>query len=346
MKPFSIILFLFYFFIFYFGSCVISESIGDNQSHFIYAFQINNETYSNQYFIVIDPSQNTVVKNVSINVPNGYVINGILGIDQLSNSILLYSINDLFSKGSILSLNLNSNEISVIDSPMLNFRGTNANQPYAYSSDVVYMTMKTSNIEPSVNCLAKYDFSKQSSLCFHFDNFASDLFPLLAYDQKNNLMYIAYSPLSLSQTNLMVIDTSGSLSVEKRFNSIKGLQDPSKNTMLLTSPNTSNLFLIQINKNNDLMEMCQFDAASNSCNNVFSTKMINNNNQFNPFQLTLDKSGLIISNLINKSDNDGGDMVTEISIIDLDTLLPISSFTINNYFDSSNPSIKYYFSYF
>lgn len=232
---------------------------------------------------------------------------------------------------------------------MLNFRGINANQPYAYSNDVVYMTMKTSNIEPAVNCLAKYDFSKQSSLCFHFDNFSSDLLPLLAYDQQNHLMYIAFSPLSLSQTNLMVIDTSGSISVEKRFNSIKGLQDPSKNTMLLTSPNTSNLYLIQISKNNDLMEMCQFDAASNSCNNVFSTKINNNfknnnnNNQFNPFQLTLDKSGLIISNL-NKSD--GGDMVTEVSIIDLDTLLPISSFTINNYFNSSNPSIKYYFSYF
>ncbi|KAM9945271.1 hypothetical protein ACTFIT_003526 [Dictyostelium discoideum] len=325
MKTFSIILFLFYFCVLNFRSCVISESIGDNQSHFIYAFQINNETYSNQYFIVIDPSQNTVVKNVSINVPNGYVINGILGIDQLSNSILLYSINDLYSTGSILSLNLNSNEIRVIDSPMLNFRGINANQPYAYSNDVVYMTMKLQILNQL------------------------DLLPLLAYDQQNHLMYIAFSPLSLSQTNLMVIDTSGSISVEKRFNSIKGLQDPSKNTMLLTSPNTSNLYLIQISKNNDLMEMCQFDAASNSCNNVFSTKINNNfknnnnNNQFNPFQLTLDKSGLIISNL-NKSD--GGDMVTEVSIIDLDTLLPISSFTINNYFNSSNPSIKYYFSYF
>ncbi|KAM9986592.1 hypothetical protein ACTFIY_011016 [Dictyostelium cf. discoideum] len=270
----------------------------------------------------------------------------------LKCEILLYSINDLYPTGPILSLNLNSNEIRVIDSTILNFRGINANQPYAYSNDVVYMTMKTSNIEPSVNCLAVYNFSKKSSLCFHFDNFSSDLLPLLAYDQQNHLLYIAYSPLSLSQTNLMVIDTSGSLSVEKRFNSIKGLEDPSKNTMLLTSPNSSNLYLIQINKNNDLMEMCQFDAASNSCNNVFSTKMINNfknnnnNSQFNPFQLTLYKSGLIISNLIaNKSDN-GDNMLIEVSIIDLDTLLPISSFTINNYFNSSNPSIKYYFSYF
>ncbi|KAN0003159.1 hypothetical protein ACTFIZ_009309 [Dictyostelium cf. discoideum] len=341
MKTYSL-LFLFYFCIFNFGSCVISESIGDNQSHYIYAFQINNETYSNQYFIVIDPTQNSIVKNVSINVPNGYVINGILGIDQLSNSILLYSINDLFSKGSILSLNLNSNFISVIDSPILKFKGIHANQPYAYSNDVVYMTMRISEIEPSVNCLAQYNFSKKSSLCFHFDNFSSDLLPLLAIDQQNHLMYLAYSPLSFNQTNVMVLDTSGSISVEKRFNSIKGLEDPSKNTMLLVSPN-SNLYLIQVNKNNDLMEMCQLDAANNICNNVFSTQMIKNlnNNQFNPFQLTLDKSALIISNFINKSD-----MLIEISIIDLDSLLPISSFTINNYFNSPNPSIKYYFSYF
>ncbi|KAN0044789.1 hypothetical protein ACTA71_006312 [Dictyostelium dimigraforme] len=340
MKSFTIFLVLFFI-------CIFAFSKGNSTSkeaHYIYSFQVNNETDSNQYFIVINPSENIVVKNVSINVPNGYIINGILGINQLSNSILLYSINDLYSTGSILSLDLNSNEISVIDSPLLHFRGMNANQPYGYSSDVVYMTMRTSNSEPPINCLARYDFSKQSSLCYHFDNFASDLLPLLSYDSKNQLIYIAYSPLSQNQTNLLVIDTS-SPSVDKKFTSINGLLEPSKNLMLLTSPSGKDLFLIQANENNDGMLMCQFDATNNTCNNVFSAQMIKDfqNVQFNPFQLTLDNSGLIISNLVKADDS--GNMLTEVSIIDLDSLFPVSSFTLNNYFNSSNPSIQYFFSY-
>ncbi|KAN0037565.1 hypothetical protein ACTFIV_002916 [Dictyostelium citrinum] len=342
MKSITIFLVALYFsFIFAFSS---SESNSSNKSHYIYAFQVNNETYG-QYFIVIDPLQNSVIKNVSINVPYLYVINGILGIDQTSNSILLYSISDIYSTGSILSLDLNSNEISVIDSPLLHYRGTNANQPYGYSSDVVYMIMRTSNSEPPINCLARYNFAQQSSLCYHFNNFASDLLPLLTFDHHNQLIYIAYSPLTLNQTDLLVIDTTTSPSIEKRFASINGLQEPSKIKMLLTSPNGTNLYFIQTNKNNDGMEMCQFDSTNNHCNNVFSAQMIKDfqNTQFNPFQLTLDRSGLIISNFV-KADNDGN-MLTEVSIIDLDSLFPIASFTLNNYFNSSNPSIQYFFSY-
>ncbi|KAN0026735.1 hypothetical protein ACTFIV_007725 [Dictyostelium citrinum] len=323
-----------------------SSNSSSNESHYIYSFQINNELGSNQYFIVIDPLKNTVVKNVSINVPNEYVIDGILGIDQITNSILLYSISNLYSTGAILSLDLNSNEISFYDPGLLNYKGKYANQPYIYSGDVVYMAMQSNN--GAVLGLAKYDFSAQSSRFYNMvpSSFSSEVLPLIAYDRSNYIMYYTYSPLSSSETNLLVIDPKYP-SIEKRFSSIKGLEDSSKNTMLLTSPTNGSLFLIQSNENNDGMDMCQFDLTNNVCNNVFSAQMIKdyqNNIQFNPFQLTLDNSALIISNLV-KDSNNNGNMLTEVSIIDLDTLFPVASFTLNNYFNSSNPTIQYLFSY-
>ncbi|KAM9972784.1 hypothetical protein ACTFIR_012153 [Dictyostelium discoideum] len=351
MKSFSLIVLLCLVCIFAFSSgnnsSSSSSSSSSNEDHYIYAFQVNTEIGSNQYFIVINPSENTIIKNVSINVPNEYIINGILGINQITNSILLYSISDLYSTGAILSLDLNSNEISLYGSNLLNYKGKYANQPYVYSGDVVYMAMESNGVS-GVLGLAKYDFTEQSSKFYNIETsgFSSEILPLIAYDRSNQLMYYTYSPLSSpSETNLLVIDPE-SPSIEKQFSSIKGLENSIKNSMLLTSPNGT-LFLIQSNQNNNGMDMCQFDLSNNICNNVFSAQMIkdfNQNIQFNPFQLTLDNSALIVSNFV-KADNKGNTMLTEVSIIDLDSLFPIASFTLNNYFNSSNPSIQYFFSY-
>ncbi|KAM9979421.1 hypothetical protein ACTFIY_008661 [Dictyostelium cf. discoideum] len=343
MKSFSLFVLLCLVCIFAFSTGISNSS--SDKDHYIYAFQVNTEIGSNQYFIVINPSENTIIKNVSINVPNGYIINGILEFYHLKNSILLYSICDLNSTSAILSLDLDSYEISIFSPALLNHKGKYANQPYVYSNDIVYMAMVS-----GVLGLARYDFVEQGGKFYNIktSGFSSEILPLIAYDRSNRLIYYTYSPLSSpSETNLLVIDTDyPHISIVKQFTSIKGLENSIKNSMLLTSPNGT-LFLIQSNQNNNGMDMCQFDLTNNICNNVFSAQMIkdfNQNIQFNPFQLTLDYSALIVSNFV-KADNKGNNMLTEVSIIDLDTLFPIASFTLNNYFNSSNPSIKYFFSY-
>ncbi|KAK5577111.1 hypothetical protein RB653_002049 [Dictyostelium firmibasis] len=347
MKLFTFLILLFcvtYILAFKDSNSSSESSESSNESHYIYAFEINTEIGSNQYFIVIDPSENKIVKNVSINIPNEFIINGILGMDQQSNSLLLYA--DSYSSSIILSLDINSNEVNLYDQKLLSFKGKYPNQPIIYQNDAIYMAIETSD---SRFGLVVYDYLNLVSKFYNFglSNFSTTILPLTAFDSQNQLFYVTYSPISSNQTNLLVIDNNlaNGPSVVKQFTSIKGLEVSSKNSMLLTSPNGTYLYLIQSNNNNNGMDMCQFDLTNNICNNVFSAQMIKNyqNSQFNPFQLSLDKSSLIVTNYV-KSDKKG-DMLTEVSIIDLDSLFPVASYTINNYFNSSNPSIQYFFSY-